>query len=206
MIEDDETIGTAVAERLRSEGFTVDVAGDGLAGVELVTSTSPDLVVLDLMLPGIDGLELCRRIRRELHTPVIMLTARDDEVDQLTGLAVGADDYLTKPFSQRVLVARVNAQLRRVESWSEPTMVRVGQVEIDTGRRTVRCDGIGVQLTTRTSPSTGSTSTTAPSGRCSAPAAPITAGMPSSRAITAAWLSGPPSVVTTAPAMASTVL
>ena len=147
MIEDDETIGTAVAERLRSDGFTVDVAGDGLAGVELVTSTSPDLVVLDLMLPGIDGLEVCRRIRRELHTPVIMLTARDDEVDQLTGLAVGADDYLTKPFSQRVLVARVNALLRRVESRSEPTMVRVGQVEIDTGRRTVRCDGIDVQLT-----------------------------------------------------------
>ena len=147
MIEADETIGAAVAERLRSDGFAVDVATDGLDGVALVAATAPDLVVLDVMLPGIDGLEVCRRIQRDRHTPVIMLTARDDEIDQLTGLAVGADDYLTKPFSPRVLVARVHALLRRTDERRQPTVLRVGSVEIDTGRRAVRRADVEHHLT-----------------------------------------------------------
>jgi DNA-binding response OmpR family regulator len=147
VIEDDATIGDAIAERLRSEGYAVEVATDGLGGVELVLRTQPDLVVLDLMLPGIDGLEVCRRIQRDRHVPVIMLTARDDEVDQLTGFAVGADDYLTKPFSPRVLVARVAALLRRADARADGAVLRVGSVDIDTGRRTVRRRGEDRRLT-----------------------------------------------------------
>lgn len=115
VVEDDPVIAAAVAERLRGEGFRVDRAADGLAGVELVERIHPDLVVLDLNLPGIDGLEVCRRIQRHGHVPVVMLTARDEETDLLVGLAVGADDYLTKPFSPRELVARIRAVLRRVD-------------------------------------------------------------------------------------------
>src|SRR5581483_11638926 len=114
VIEDEEPIAAAVAARLRSEGFEVDVAGDRPSGVALVERARPDLVVLDLMLPGFDGLEVCRRIQKDRPVPVLMLTARDSETDLLVGLAVGADDYLTKPFSPRELVARVHAILRRV--------------------------------------------------------------------------------------------
>src|SRR5688572_11238769 len=115
VIEDEAPIADAVAARLRSEGFEVQIAGDGPSGVELVERTQPDLVVLDLMLPGFDGLEVCRRIQRERPVPVLMLTARDSETDVLVGLAVGADDYLAKPFSPRELVARIRTILRRVE-------------------------------------------------------------------------------------------
>jgi signal transduction histidine kinase/DNA-binding NarL/FixJ family response regulator len=125
VIEDDETIAHAVAERLRSEAFVVDVASDGLEGVAQAERVPPDLVVLDLMLPGLDGLEVCRRIQRCGHVPVLMLTARDDEADVIVGLAVGADDYLTKPFSPRELVARVRAILRRVEAPVAPSTTRL---------------------------------------------------------------------------------
>lgn len=151
VVEDEAAIASAVADRLRSEGFTVDVAHDGLAGVELCERLQPDLVVLDLMLPGIDGLEVCRRIQRDRHTPVLMLTARDTETDLVVGLAVGADDYLTKPFSPRELVARVQAILRRVElaTTSDPALptLRVGDIEIEPGSRVVRRDGAVVHLT-----------------------------------------------------------
>ena len=149
MIEDDETIAGAIADRLRAEGFTVDVAGDGPGGVELVTATAPDLVVLDLGLPGLDGLEVCRRIRQRGPVPVLMVTARDDEADELTGLAVGGDDYLTKPFSVRVLVARVHALLRRADgARHEPTApVEVGRLAIDRERRRVLVDGVEAHLT-----------------------------------------------------------
>ncbi len=151
VIEDDDIIATAVAERLRSEGFAVDVAHEGPAGVELVLATRPDLVILDLMLPGVDGFEVCRRIHRERAVPVIMLTARDDEADQLVGLATGADDYLTKPFSPRVLVARVRALLRRVElergDAGAAALAAPGGVAIDYGRRLVHVDGEPVRLT-----------------------------------------------------------
>jgi DNA-binding response OmpR family regulator len=143
VIEDEAPIADAVAARLRSEGFTVEVAGDGPSGVDLVERVRPDLVVLDLMLPGFDGLEVCRRIQKDRPVPVLMLTARDSETDLLVGLAVGADDYLTKPFSPRELVARIRTILRRVDRPAPPaaTVVRVGDVEADPAtRRVVRGD------------------------------------------------------------------
>ncbi|MET0421164.1 MAG: response regulator, partial [Acidimicrobiia bacterium] len=109
VVEDEASIAEAIATRLRSEGFAVDIAATGPAGVELSQRLDPDLVVLDLMLPGLDGLEVCREIQRARPVPVLMLTARDSETDKVIGLAVGADDYLTKPFSSRELVARVHA-------------------------------------------------------------------------------------------------
>ena len=115
VVEDEASIAEAVATRLRSEGFAVAIAADGPSGVERCRALQPDLVVLDLMLPGLDGLEVCREIQRDRPVPVLMLTARDSETDLVVGLAVGADDYLTKPFSARELVARVHALLRRVE-------------------------------------------------------------------------------------------
>ena len=135
VIEDEAPIASAVAARLRSEGFRVETAGDGPSGVNLCERLRPDLVVLDLMLPGLDGLEVCRRVQRDRPVPVLMLTARDSETDVLVGLAVGADDYMTKPFSPRELVARVHAILRRMERTlvfpGPGTTVRVGEVEID---------------------------------------------------------------------------
>jgi DNA-binding response OmpR family regulator len=149
VIEDERSIASAVAARLRSEGYVVEVAGDGPAGVELCERVQPDLVVLDLMLPGLDGIEVCKRIQRERPVPVLMLTARDSETDLVVGLAVGADDYMTKPFSARELVARVKAILRRMERGSsEPNgLVRIGPVEIDPTSRRVRRDGELVHLT-----------------------------------------------------------
>ena len=155
VVEDEETIAASVAARLRSEGFDVEVAHDGPSGVALVERTRPDLVVLDLMLPGFDGLEVCRRIQRTRPVPVLMLTARDSETDLLVGLAVGADDYLTKPFSPRELVARVHAILRRVARSEEGAgaagtaagPLRVGAVEVDPATRRTRLDGRAVHLT-----------------------------------------------------------
>jgi DNA-binding response OmpR family regulator len=149
VIEDEETIRSAVAARLEKEGFRVETAGDGPTGVALCERVSPDLVVLDIMLPGFDGLEVCRQIQRDRPVPVIMLTARDGETDLLVGLGVGADDYLTKPFSNRELVARVKALLRRA---SRPTSsnfpaVRYEDVEIDPTSRRVRRGAENVHLT-----------------------------------------------------------
>jgi DNA-binding response OmpR family regulator len=156
VIEDEAAIADAIAARLVSEGFEVETAGDGPSGVDLVERTHPDLVVLDLMLPGFDGLEVCRRIQRERPVPVLMLTARDSETDVLVGLAVGADDYLTKPFSPRELVARIRTILRRVERSAASTsaggegavpVLRVGAVEADPATRRVHRDGEPVHLT-----------------------------------------------------------
>ena len=149
MIEDETTIAQAVAARLRSEGFVVEVATDGPAGVEACAAVSPDLVVLDLMLPGLDGLEVCRRIQRDRPVPVLMLTARDTEDDLVVGLAVGADDYLTKPFSSRELVARVRALLRRVERVVPAAdVLHLGDdIRVDLGSRRVGHGGDEVHLT-----------------------------------------------------------
>jgi len=150
VIEDEPTIADAVALRLRSEGFAVDIAADGPAGVEAAQRLSPDLVVLDLMLPGLDGLEVCRRIQRARPVPVLVLTARDTEDDLVVGLATGADDYLTKPFSGRELVARVRALLRRVERATESpddNDLVLGDVELDLAGRRVNRAGEAVHLT-----------------------------------------------------------
>jgi DNA-binding response OmpR family regulator len=149
-VEDEAPIANAVATRLRSEGFDVEIAADGPSGVEVAHRVDPDLVVLDLMLPGLDGLDVCREIQRERPVPVLMLTARDSEADVIVGLAVGADDYLTKPFSSRELVARVHALLRRVERHPEPSdsaALALGSTEIDLASRRVRKDGCAVHLT-----------------------------------------------------------
>lgn len=141
VVEDEAVIAEAVAARLRSEGYEVDISPDGPSGVSRAASWEPDLVVLDLMLPGLDGLEVCRRIQKDRHVPVLMLTARDDETDLVIGLAVGADDYLTKPFSMRELVARTQALLRRIDALSDagqPRVMRVDDIEIDTESRRVR--------------------------------------------------------------------
>jgi len=151
VVEDEPTIAESIAVRLRAEGFAVDVAHDGPAAVARVGVTRPDLVVLDVMLPGFDGLEVCRRIQAGRPVPVLMLTARDDENDLLVGLAVGADDYLTKPFSMRELAARVHALLRRVErhgdAEADETPIVVGDLEINRTERRVRRSGVEAHLT-----------------------------------------------------------
>ncbi len=152
VVEDERAIGEAVAARLRAEGFTVDLAVDGPGGVAAARQLQPDLVVLDIMLPGFDGLEVCRRIQADRPVPVIMLTARDEETDLLVGLAMGADDYLTKPFSVRELAARVHALLRRMDKAvaagrTDPPPIVLGELEINRAERRVRLGGAEVHLT-----------------------------------------------------------
>lgn len=152
VVEDEVSIAEAVAARLRNEGYEVDLAHDGPTGVQRCEATRPDLVVLDVMLPGFDGFEVCRRIQRDRHVPVLFLTALDQETDLLVGLRLGADDYMTKPFSARELVARIAAILRRVEGrpdhQADPTRtVQVGDLVIDRGGRLVERDGTAVHLT-----------------------------------------------------------
>jgi DNA-binding response OmpR family regulator len=113
VVEDEPSLQETLAYNLKKEGYKVETVGDGLVALESARRLKPDLIVLDLMLPGIDGFEVCRILRKEMTTPILMLTARDDEIDRVVGLEVGADDYLTKPFSMRELMARVKAQLRR---------------------------------------------------------------------------------------------
>lgn len=151
VVEDDALIADAVAARLRAEGFTVELAVDGPTGVRACERLEPALVVLDVMLPGFDGWEVCRRIQSARPVPVLMLTARDSETDLLVGLGLGADDYMTKPFSPRELVARVQAILRRADRSSAvrtaEEITAVGALEIDPGARVVRRAGEEVQLT-----------------------------------------------------------
>jgi DNA-binding response OmpR family regulator len=147
LVEDERTIAEAVAVRLRAEGYTVQIAGDGPSAVAAARQTPPDAVVLDVMLPGFDGLEVCRRIQAERPVPVLMLTARGDERDLLVGLAVGADDYLTKPFSMRELTARVHALVRRATRNAAPGSMRLGDLEINLAERRVLRAGVEAHLT-----------------------------------------------------------
>ncbi|MDQ4065257.1 MAG: response regulator transcription factor [Actinomycetota bacterium] len=134
--------------RLEQEGFTVEIAADGPSAVEKTERLVPDLVVLDLMLPGFDGLEVCRRIQEHRHVPVIMVTAKDSETDVLVGLGVGADDYITKPFRMREFVARVHALLRRAQRAPTTTeRLTVADLTIDPARRVTLKAGEPVHLT-----------------------------------------------------------
>jgi len=154
VVEDEPDIAAQIAHRLTAEGWRVEVASDGPAGVAAAQSFQPDVVVLDVMLPGIDGLEVCRRIQAEREVPVLMLTARDDETDILVGLGVGADDYMTKPFSMRELLARLKALVRRAER-ARRTVVEdtapgeqvLGDLVIDRAQRRVRRGGEEAHLT-----------------------------------------------------------
>ena len=153
LIEDDPHIADLVSLYLDRAGFRVYRATDGAAGLQTVADRSPKLVILDVGLPGdLDGLEVCRRLRAKSDLPVIMLTARDGEIDRVLGLELGADDYVTKPFSPRELVARVKAVLRRSEGGAKrdaPAVLTIANVEVDLGRAEVRVDGVPVPLTTR---------------------------------------------------------
>ena len=151
VVEDEPVINQAVTDRLRAEGFTVHQAADGPSAVAAFEEHAPDAVLLDIMLPGFDGLEVCRRIQAIRPVPVIMLTARDDETDLLVGLGVGADDYVTKPFSMREVVARLRALLRRVER-AEALARGTGRMDlaglvVDPATRRVVVEGADVHLT-----------------------------------------------------------
>ncbi|MFG2616279.1 response regulator [Streptomyces sp. NPDC048507] len=154
VVDDDPTVSEVVAGYLRRAGFAVEEAGDGPAALEAAARTRPDLVVLDLMLPGIDGLEVCRRLRAAGPVPVIMLTARGDEDDRITGLEVGADDYVTKPFSPRELVLRVTSVLRRSRAAGGPgapvpELLTGGGLALDPATHRATRDGTELALTLR---------------------------------------------------------
>ena len=148
IVEDEINIATPVKTYLEKAGFDVDHALTGADALRLMEATPPNLIVLDLNLPDIDGLEVCRRIRATSQVPIIMVTARDDDIDKIVGLEVGADDYLTKPFNVRELVARVKAILRRAPTAAQPSggVLTHGGVSIDRGRHEVLLNGEVVQL------------------------------------------------------------
>jgi len=145
VVEDEPSLQETLAYNLKKEGYTVEAVGDGLLALESARRMKPDLIVLDLMLPGIDGFEVCRILRKEMTTAILMLTARDDEIDRVVGLEVGADDYLTKPFSMRELMARVKAQLRRARLIRE----ELGKQKAETPQETLSFDNLVINQTRR---------------------------------------------------------
>ncbi|MBI4288986.1 MAG: response regulator transcription factor [Chloroflexi bacterium] len=148
VVDDEAKIVDLVRVYLEKEDYQVVTAGDGRQALETFEEQKPDLIVLDLMLPQIDGLEVCRSIRRRSATPIIMLTARSEDMDKLTGLGLGADDYVTKPFSPRELVARVTAVLRRTRGGIAPARrIVAASLVIDTERHEVTCHGRPVEVT-----------------------------------------------------------
>ncbi|MZD07424.1 response regulator [Streptomyces sp. SID5785] len=149
VVDDDPTVAEVVAGYLDRAGFLVDRAADGPTALTRAAARRPDLVVLDLMLPGMDGLEVCRRIRERGPVPVVMLTARGDEEDRILGLEVGADDYVTKPFSPRELVLRVESVLRRARPRTELRPLRAAGLSVDPAGRRARRDGTELALTLR---------------------------------------------------------
>jgi two-component system OmpR family response regulator len=154
IVEDDQTLLDVLKYNLNKEGYQVLTAADGTQAVETARSKKPDLIILDVMLPKMDGYEVCRILRGEMTVPILMLTAKTEEIDKVVGLELGADDYMTKPFSMRELLARVRAMLRRAEMMKKEAMVsertslpfRVGDLEIDTSRRRVSRAGVIMDL------------------------------------------------------------
>ncbi|HEX6544389.1 MAG TPA: response regulator transcription factor [Ktedonobacterales bacterium] len=154
VVDDERNIREVLAQYLEVAGFAVIEAADGATALRLAATTPPDLVVLDLMLPGIDGMEVCRRLRAESTIPILMLTAKTEEEDKLAGFGLGADDYVTKPFSPREVVVRVQALLRRVEALRVPAMLlddtlRIGGLVIRPQLRQVERDGAVLDLTAK---------------------------------------------------------
>ncbi|WP_158810777.1 response regulator [Beijerinckia sp. L45] len=142
IIDDDARLAAMVGDYLAEAGFVTERCLTAASGLEAIARTAFDAVILDLMLPDLDGFEVCRRIRARSAVPVLMLTARGEDTDRIVGLEIGADDYLSKPFNPRVLLARIRAILRRQKSMtvSEPTVLRFGRLQIDRGSRTARVD------------------------------------------------------------------
>src|SRR5512134_2973574 len=148
VVDDEPKVVRLARDYLEKNGFRVLTAGDGQAALTTARREKPDLVILDLMLPNIDGREVCRLLRRESDVPIIMLTALSEEIDQVTGLEIGADDYITKPFSPRALVARVRALLRRTHGdVKAPSIIRAGSLEIDSEKHSAACNGNLLRLT-----------------------------------------------------------
>jgi DNA-binding response OmpR family regulator len=155
IVEDDATLNGILKYNLTKEGYGVIAVFDGLQAVQAARKEKPDLIILDLMLPKLGGLEVCRILRKDMIVPILMLTAKAEEIDKIVGLEVGADDYMAKPFSMRELLARVRAMLRRTEmvkqelsksETTEPQLVRAGDFEIDLSRHTARNKGIPLEL------------------------------------------------------------
>ncbi len=148
VVEDEESFSDVLSFMLKKEGFEVEVAADGLLAVEAFDRGGADLVLLDLMLPGISGTEVCRQLRAKSGVPIIMVTAKDSEIDKVVGLELGADDYVTKPYSSRELVARIRAVLRRhIDLEEDPGQIlELGRVRMDVDRHLVVVDGVNVQM------------------------------------------------------------
>ena len=149
LVEDETSIRETMAEFLAEEGFEILQAADGLEALEVFRENQPDLIILDLMLPKLDGLEVCKAIRQKSNVPIIMVTARDEEIDKLLGLELGADDYITQPFSLREMKARIKAVLRRTgfQGSTEEHKISFGALEINTDRREVRMNNKIIELT-----------------------------------------------------------
>lgn len=148
VVDDEPKVARLARDYLEKNGFRVLTASDGQSALTMARREKPDLVVLDLMLPQIDGREVCRILRRESDVPIIMLTALSEEIDQVTGLEIGADDYITKPFSPRALVARVRALLRRTSGEVRmPNVIRAGRLEIDSQKHSATFEGLPLRLT-----------------------------------------------------------
>jgi two-component system phosphate regulon response regulator OmpR len=147
LVEDDPRLAALVSEYLGNAGYRVTVAGTGAAGLDRAAREPFDALVLDLMLPDMDGLDVCRKVRADSSLPILMLTARGDAMDRVVGLEMGADDYLPKPFEPRELLARLRAILRRGQAGIAADVLRFGRLEIDRGARAVRVDGIAREVT-----------------------------------------------------------
>jgi DNA-binding response OmpR family regulator len=147
IVEDEAPLRQTVVYNLEQEGYQVVQAEDGLSALDCARLEKPDLILLDIMLPGIDGMEVCRLLRREMDIPIIMLTAKSKEIDKVVGLEVGADDYVTKPFGMLELLARIRVALRRVRTETRKgEVLRAGNIEVDAASHIVRISGVEVEL------------------------------------------------------------